>query len=322
MRTKEDTPTRIQVSQSAFRLIKEEMEQEGGAGATEKQEKGSAAEKYTCRFCRKTERYKSLLLSHEKLHDQAKFFCKFKDCDRVYKWKSDLKKHERTHRSKPFSCTWANCTMNFGTNRDLMTHTYVAHEGRKMFKCDMCSTRAFLWRNSLTKHMRKHHPEGGEQRWRCVWPGCSRRRGFQSKRNLETHLKAHKKGVKLHGCEDCGKEYIWPSSLANHRRNIHNDFGKKEKSVMINSGRDQDQKNLQKFNALEQLIYVAERVLVPGLSADELETRDGLCHTIAQRRQSLLRTEKQPPSFTPFKSDGPFDQRVGMVFMMVERSAA
>ncbi|KAK2869649.1 hypothetical protein Q7C36_001520 [Tachysurus vachellii] len=186
---------------------------------------------------------------HARVHTGDKPYCCDKPgCDKKFATGHGLKNHMRTHTGeKPYGCTEASCKKSFKNSGDLQKHIRI-HTGEKPFLCpyEGCG-RSFRTSNICKVHMRTHT---GEKPYHCSEPGCNR--AFASATNYKNHSRIHtgerpyvctipgcdkrfteysslyKHQVvhtpcKPYECSHCGKTYKQISTLALHKRTVHNE---------------------------------------------------------------------------------------------------
>ncbi|XP_077124310.1 uncharacterized protein LOC143781555 isoform X2 [Ranitomeya variabilis] len=193
---------------------------------------GMAQELLSCSECGKCFRFRSRLITHERVHTGEKPFscpecgkrfirrsqliqhtkihtgeeqCTF--CGKCFTQKSKLIQHERTHTGeRPFSCE--RCGLCFAQEATLTRHERI-HTGEKPFSCSECG-KCFMLKSYLRCHQRTHT---GEKPFSC--PYCDK--GFAQKSHLSEHIKIHT-GAKLFSCSECDKKFAQKSGLVLHQR--------------------------------------------------------------------------------------------------------
>ncbi|KAK4311315.1 hypothetical protein Pmani_017173 [Petrolisthes manimaculis] len=168
--------------------------------------------KYPCCFpnCNKSYSTVNHLRTHQRNHTgQRPHVCAV--CNKRFTTGYALKSHVRTHTGeKPYQCPEEQCGKSFKTSSDLQKHVRT-HTGERPFKCNVCS-KSFTTSNIRKVHMRVHT---GEKPYECQHEGCGRR--FASATNFRNHCRIHT-GEKPYVCsiENCGRRFTEYSSLYKH----------------------------------------------------------------------------------------------------------
>nr|XP_053646918.1 zinc finger protein 76-like isoform X1 [Cherax quadricarinatus] len=173
--------------------------------------------KFFCYFPNCEKSYSSIqhLKTHQQNHTgQRPHVCEI--CKKCFTTGYALKSHLRTHTGeKPYQCPEEQCGKCFKTSGDLQKHVRT-HTGERPFKCGMCP-KSFTTSNIRKVHMRVHT---GEKPYECQYEGCGRK--FASATNHRNHCRIHT-GEKPYVCsvENCGKRFTEYSSLYKHHM-VHN----------------------------------------------------------------------------------------------------
>ncbi|XP_037797485.1 zinc finger protein 76-like [Penaeus monodon] len=173
--------------------------------------------KFNCCYpnCGKSYSSQNHLKTHQRNHTgQRPHVCEV--CKKCFTTGYALKSHLRTHTGeKPFQCPDEQCGKCFKTSGDLQKHVRT-HTGERPFKCEMCD-KSFTTSNIRKVHMRVHT---GEKPYECQHEGCGRK--FASATNYRNHCRIHT-GEKPYVCsvENCGKRFTEYSSLYKHHM-VHN----------------------------------------------------------------------------------------------------
>lgn len=173
--------------------------------------------KFPCCFPNCDKSYSSInhLKTHRRNHTgQRPHACDI--CKKCFTTGYALKSHLRTHTGeKPYQCPEEQCGKCFKTSGDLQKHVRT-HTGERPFKCGVCE-KSFTTSNIRKVHMRVHT---GEKPYECRYEGCERK--FSSATNYRNHCRIHT-GEKPYVCsvENCGKRFTEYSSLYKHHM-VHN----------------------------------------------------------------------------------------------------
>ncbi|XP_073652906.1 zinc finger protein 1 homolog isoform X2 [Tursiops truncatus] len=171
-----------------------------------KQKIRNLVQPFICNYCDKAFSFKSLLISHKRIHTGEKpYECNV--CKKTFSHKANLIKHQRIHTGeKPFECL--ECGKAFTHQSNLIVHQR-AHMEKKPYECSECG-KTFAQKFELTTHQRIHT---GERPYECN--ECAKT--FFKKSNLIIHQKIHT-GEKRYECSECGKSFIQNSQLIIHMR--------------------------------------------------------------------------------------------------------
>uniref|UniRef100_A0A1I7TW73 Zinc finger protein n=1 Tax=Caenorhabditis tropicalis TaxID=1561998 RepID=A0A1I7TW73_9PELO len=120
-----------------------------------------------------------------------------------------------THENSKFVCLWKGCDREFKLFKakyKLVNHMRV-HTGERPFHCETCN-KVFARSENLKIHKRIH---SGEKPFQCTHHGCTKLFANSSDRKKHMHVhSSHKPYCCTH--PDCGKQYTHPSSLRKHMK--------------------------------------------------------------------------------------------------------
>ncbi|OHT14463.1 Zinc finger, C2H2 type family protein [Tritrichomonas foetus] len=172
---------------------------------------------FICDKCSQKFRHFNTLRAHVALeHENRKpYSCDI--CDVEFKDIRSYKQHQAKHemyQNKELKYKCSNCEASFPKQIELFRHIKESHP--KPHVCDICGA-AFKRKENLTSHLKKHNSSVAERRtFICPVEGC--KATFTRNSNLKTHIKSIHGGVQPYTCEICGKDFLYPSLLENHRK--------------------------------------------------------------------------------------------------------
>ena len=172
---------------------------------------------FKCTECPHSTKEKGNLRQHYKrMHEKTKEH-KCHSCNKAFITKCEVKIHLRTHLGiKRYQRKCHICSkvfFNVGPAY-LDRHVKIVHEGKKEFKCDLCS-KFYTTKSHLKTHKLDVHGDD-VRKYKCKF--CHKQ--FKSAGNLRQHESTHENNV--HKCDSCDKEFKSLPSLKNHFRNVHN----------------------------------------------------------------------------------------------------
>jgi len=154
------------------------------------------------------------VIRHRVVHrNDPKFNCD--KCQKAFKSKrilvTHLSKVHGIHQTMKYQCPKCPNSFNFETHLKVHLEKHsLPHREPDMF-CDHCEM-TFNNRSALNYHMQKHVKPS----YQCT--KCTK--SFQSEFGLKYHLKIHNNEAH-HLCHDCGKKFISPYKLVQHRMSKH-----------------------------------------------------------------------------------------------------
>ncbi|XP_061715541.1 zinc finger protein ZFP2-like isoform X2 [Cydia pomonella] len=165
--------------------------------------------KYECLVCRKPFVSLEDLKCHKKEHVNMKkkrYTCVF--CEKVFKEKSLLADHEKHHMAPGrYKCSM--CSMSYDSrvlySDHLKTHAKV--DDKFHYSCQYCG-KSYLRPSSIARHIRVSH---GGMRMQC--PICNK----LLKGHLTEHMRTHE-NERPHECDVCGQKFTQSTQLTVHKR--------------------------------------------------------------------------------------------------------
>jgi len=150
------------------------------------------------------------------LHERGEdFTCCLPDCGCSFNHFKGLIRHERTHNGA-YICII--CGKPFYSPQNLIDHCETSHKEKSEFICRVCGffthTDYKLKMHQEETHMEDTHM-GCLREYNCDTCGYK----TSSRNAYKSHLRKH--DGKSHICEECGKEFKFPSTLSTHRKS-HN----------------------------------------------------------------------------------------------------
>ncbi|XP_075210610.1 uncharacterized protein LOC142317963 [Lycorma delicatula] len=162
------------------------------------------SEKYKCKDCNKTFKFKNTLNWHINIHtNEIKYKCKY--CNKTFKSKGTLNCHTNIHTNeRKFICNI--CNKYFNSSSNLKAHLSI-HTGERKFTCNFCN-KTFNHNCNLKKHITVHT---GEKSFTCNF--CQK--SFSQSSHLKDHIYIHT-GEKKFTCNVCQKSFRKRSTLKTH----------------------------------------------------------------------------------------------------------
>ena len=113
--------------------------------------------KAKCELCFKTLATKQELRDHIKRMHQKKKDHKCDSCDKSFMYSKELRRHINGFHLKILKNRCQYCQKDIGGLPSALTkHILTVHEGKKLFKCDLCF-KGFSTKDAVTNHMRAFH---------------------------------------------------------------------------------------------------------------------------------------------------------------------
>lgn len=173
---------------------------------------------HLCKVCGKTFSNSTKLKYHSTLHTGKPYSCEI--CEKSFIVKSftrssDLEKHKKLVHIRIRSFICSECGKGFTTSAILKDHLST-HSGQKRFACDMCD-KSYNRLSYLSAHKKIVH-KGFPSHFCRV---CAER--FTSAAELTEHIISEHKiaDQNPHVCDQCDKIFLFPASLLNHKRAVH-----------------------------------------------------------------------------------------------------
>ena len=154
------------------------------------------------------------VIRHRVVHrNEAKFNCDH--CQKIFKSRkiliTHLSKVHGIHQHMKYQCPKCPSSFNFQNHLQAHVEKHSLPNREPDLFCEHCEM-IFNNRSALNYHMQKHV----KPKYQCT--KCPR--SFQSEFGLKYHLKIHNNEAH-YLCDDCGKKFISPYKLVQHRRAKH-----------------------------------------------------------------------------------------------------
>ncbi|XP_071643421.1 LOW QUALITY PROTEIN: uncharacterized protein [Temnothorax longispinosus] len=162
---------------------------------------------WRCNICSKIFSKRAILLNHERVHGNDKFY-ECDECGKKLASKSSLMYHKKSMhlRERPHMCHY--CGDSFVSKEARLIHERI-HTGERPYVCKVCNMR-YRCSSNLSQHMRIHT---GLKPHKCHF--CNK--DFTRKGALIVHERIHT-GVKPYPCETCGKSFSQKNDMLKHAK--------------------------------------------------------------------------------------------------------
>ena len=129
----------------------------------------------------------------------------------------------------------------------MRNHNETVHEGKKPFKCSLCS-QCFTRKNGMEKHISAVHE--GKKPFKCTI--CDK--SFGRKSHMELHISAVHEEKKPFKCSLCREAFTRKENLQKHISSVHEN----EKSTSSNSRKKTNLKEKARKNSKQKLSTITE----------------------------------------------------------------
>ncbi|XP_072745990.1 uncharacterized protein [Anoplolepis gracilipes] len=160
---------------------------------------------WRCNVCNKVFSKRTLLINHERIHEDDKSY-ECDECGKKLASKSSLLYHKKSMhlKERPHMCHY--CGNSFVSKETRLIHERI-HTGERPYVCKVCNMR-YRCSSNLSQHMKIHT---GLKPHKCHY--CNK--GFTRKGALLVHERIHT-GVKPYPCETCGRSFSQKNDMLKH----------------------------------------------------------------------------------------------------------
>ncbi|KYM99791.1 PREDICTED: zinc finger protein 675-like [Cyphomyrmex costatus] len=196
---------------------------------------------WRCNICNKIFSKRAILLNHERVHEDDKFY-ECEECGKKLASKNSLMYHKKSKhlREKPHMCHY--CGNSFVSKEARLIHERI-HTGERPYICKVCNTQ-YRCSSNLSQHMKIHT---GLKPHKCHF--CSK--GFTRKGALTVHERIHT-GVKPYSCETCGKSFSQKNDMLKHVKRATADG-----CCAVSVTRLNEKENMLKHTAMQESLVIS-----------------------------------------------------------------
>ncbi|CAL7948516.1 unnamed protein product [Xylocopa violacea] len=163
---------------------------------------------WQCKTCNRVFSTQSVLLNHERIHNEERPGVECNICGKKLASKNSLTYHQNSIHSsvRPHMCQY--CGASFVSKEAWLVHERV-HTGERPYVCKICK-REYKNSSNLNQHTKTH---SGLKPYRCVH--CNKR--FTRKGALNVHERVHT-GEKPFTCVTCGRTFSQKNDMIKHTK--------------------------------------------------------------------------------------------------------